>query len=1036
MRRGLLAVPLGFFLSLSMTVAEAREPYKIDGIDTTTYDSIKQEWESIPNYLQDAQCGGWDLSQSVAGKVATISGVLGHSGKWDGAILSGMATRTDEKKTNSDFQFPDQATGLVTDCWAGSDGSVHKPVWRDIAGNSDVPPTDPIQKIDVVFPYPVFQDPACRWRRMDENEKYFDTAPSIPLQPVSSYDPPPQYGEMQKPDDGIQIIGEPGDRQGIPNCMDFSNYLNTFQYRDCLQTEIVGASIVCLRWDSRYVCSNAPLSPQPTDNESPTSGLPNSFVCTGQQCRCQQDGGPLINRTSQCIKDQNGDPYYSYYRSYTATTQRDPVASDGPADNTLSDTKIPVACYGFYNEFDPQTHQTQPQDRRCVIKIDVSSMRDSQEGKGNYGDSTGVSKPEWESSKISDKDPLSKENQRQKKNDQLDLWYMKLGSSISFLNEDVFQKDKGGDLTNVYLDIDNLDSATQEGSWPVSRQGSEPHIAKSDQLRAFDDTGDKRIVVGWWQKQQTEVASALHPTVLRLLLPPGYAFGVDPSDPLINPSVENRTDLTIDQRSKRIEIQIGASEDLLGEVLGYVERSFLLHLNEEPIPLIVPMESPTELRATAQAWCSWYMKKNAASSCNGAPANVRDYIDKLEAYADQVENIRELRAQLASYAGRVMQLQQSLTKPISEWMKTNLESYQAFLKEQQTLTQGIEQQWREAQTAMSAFHDATNMPWCMNQRFETPISSLLDTWLPSRALSTNTSSDGRISADELPNLTVPRASDITIDLSGFTYMTGSLALPVLKPVQVRLDIETPSENTQDGPEHPLPNFPNMDAVTSAMEQSMKNLPNVVTNAALAPLPLPENQSGQTATILETMQQITNTVRSMNERYDKFWKSIGPLTLDPNAPAYDPTKECTSETIKNRKEHRQCCSFDDDVCQHVEMDLIERIQRIASRKLVFLKEDYASAGIERGAPDSCLPSDDVCLLLHGESAVPRYQWQIDGPKTMPDLSRDARKAVRDATLPTPIGSVAPATFPPYDASMGTIVPVYDVPRLIDLSPPKK
>ena len=37
-------------------------------------------------------------------------------------------------------------------------------------------------------------------------------------------------------------------------------------------------------------------------------------------------------------------------------------------------------------------------------------------------------------------------------------------------------------------------------------------------------------------------------------------------------------------------------------------------------------------------------------------------------YADRIEKVRELRAELAAYAGAVLQLQQDLTRPISDWV--------------------------------------------------------------------------------------------------------------------------------------------------------------------------------------------------------------------------------------------------------------------------------------------------------------------------------------------------------------------------------
>jgi hypothetical protein len=124
-----------------------------------------------------------------------------------------------------------------------------------------------------------------------------------------------------------------------------------------------------------------------------------------------------------------------------------------------------------------------------------------------------------------------------------------------------------------------------------------------------------------------------------------------------------------------------------------------------------------------------------------------------------------------------------------------------------------------------------------------------------------------------------------------------------------------------------------------------------------------------------------------------------------------------------KSKQECKGWDDDTCQHVEMDLMERFQRIGSRKLVMLKEDYASLGVKRRTPGLCQPMDQVCLLLHGERPNPAYIWQINPPKKIPDLGTLARSAVRDATLP------------PYDTDVKNLLPFFDVPKPIDLTPPK-
>ncbi len=1037
------AAVLSILTSLLTGTALARDPLKLDTDQPRDFATIQADQERIKSSIEETQCGGFNLQESVNGKIARVTGIPGRTGIWDGAKLSGMGAREDRNNdgnSDNDFQFPskdDGAIGLTTVCKAGQD-EIPKDVWRPGG-------THPGEVVltHIIFPHPNFEDPSCRWRVKVG-------APTTPLMPKEDYDPPLEYGET---------TDVPNDRQSPDTCDGFCSYLNSWQYMDCaldpdksiadggmLTEDPITHEIyrVCPgypdnpqdtsvplspNWEIRYLCSDQKVTDQAGACNPDPVDKANSNICEGNSCRCNarnEDPGNQGCMENPGLKDDHEAPvYYSYYRTYHATPERDPVPSDGPDDNTtlgirLNDTANKnVACYGFYNEFDPKFHQTKPEDRRCVINVDVSGMGDSQKGKGNTGRDTNMN----------DINPEAVDQQRTARGSH-DIWYMKLGWGFSLLNEDSFKNDYQNSLSAVFLDINNLDKATIKSSWPVDRVGEDfPHTAVSDRLRSFDDTGD-RFIATWWQKQQSEVSVLLHPPVVRLLLPPTYAFGVD-SGVLTNTSSSSSSASSRDtvmelnaKRSKSIEVQIDASEDMLGEALNSVQKSFLLHLEEEPIPVLVPMGSPTEFRAKAEAWCTWYIKKSGDRTCDNAPGPVKDLMKKLEDYADQIEHVRELRAELARYAGKVMTIQEDLTRPITDWMRENLTDYQEYLTSQKNMAKDVVENWRRAEQKMSDFENKTNLPWCMNQRYETPVFSFLDkahsddSWLPSRR------DNGKISTDDLPNLTVPRRKDVIIDFSGITYMTGSLTLPVLKPVQVKITIPSPS----DEPFAPLPDLPSIDRIHDALTDSLDNFPEVDATGTYDPLPLPPINQAEIDTVNDSIGRIIDTLNGMNDTYDAFWKSIGPLPGDTNP-------DTGVDGIKSMKEKKECKSWDDDTCQHVEMDLIERFQRIVSRKQVMLREDYDSAGFPRLLPNSCLPQDQACLLLHGEKAAPRFQWQITGPKTMPDITGDAKTEIRNATLPEPVGNIDRANFPPYDTDINSLLPFYDVPAPVELSPKK-
>ena len=83
------------------------------------------------------------------------------------------------------------------------------------------------------------------------------------------------------------------------------------------------------------------------------------------------------------------------------------------------------------------------------------------------------------------------------------------------------------------------------------------------------------------------------------------------------------------------------------------------------------MGSPTELRAIAESWCTWgigYTNRTITddqadsriNNCDGAPSEVLALMQKLELYAERIEDVRGLRGELAYYLSRVLQTQRDI----------------------------------------------------------------------------------------------------------------------------------------------------------------------------------------------------------------------------------------------------------------------------------------------------------------------------------------------------------------------------------------
>jgi hypothetical protein len=928
-----------------------------------SFDDVKTAIQQIPQELDKAKCGGW-ADESVGGKIATVNGVPGRQHVWNGSILSGMATRADSngnQNIDDDFSFPDATKGLMTACSAGK-SEIMKSVW---CGG------EPGSTCEKLFDHPYFEDPPCRWG----------------------------------------ADGKSADPNAPGTCSNFCRWVNTYTYTDCRPENVQPAldalgnftGWFCTNPEQRWICSddwvgnNANV--ESCDPAGPPTQWPNATSCQGDACRCPGPGA--------CVQSPFGIPYNSYFRQYEGEYSRNKVQA---APKDVASNTAPVACFGFYNEFDPKTRKTMLEDRRCVINIDVASMYDTQQGKGEYG----------QKSSLPDRNPNENANQRNggQFNAQGDLWYMKFSGGFSLLSEKTFKDVFDQDLTNVFLNIGALDKASMRATEQLDAKRP---LAKSNTVRAFDDTGERRTAAQWWQKQQSEMAGVLHPPIVRILMPAGWSFGVDTDDPFFKDKVKETSD-EFDRRNKRIEVQLDADEDVLGTALGYIERSLVLRVEEEPVPLIVPMGSPAEFRAKAEAWCTWYMEQYQKKNCDDAPDDVKKLMTRLEKYADTVDDVRKLRGELARYAGKLLQTQQEITRPIGTWIQANMNEYRRVLNEQEALRAGLGGKWRSVQDGMNRFETQTNLPWCMNQRFTAPVLSLLDDWLPARA------NGGSMTADNLPDLAAPPVEDIIIDFSTLAYIPRFVPLPVLQPVQIRLgDLPAPPDGKEYEKIPDFPDFPSAAAISDNIRKAADDLP-LLSEDVPSPPPIKFNVLGQQgiAQLEGKIGQIEVLLSVMDDRYKKFWKSIGPLK---------PGEVDSSEDLelKLQKEKLGCMDWDDKTCQHVEMDLVERFMRIGSRPLVMLNEDYDSRGPAKIFEGACLPGDDVCTPAHPESTGERHQWEILGPTSGNDRVDTIRRNIRNNSLPTPVGGISPANFPKYDTDIGDLLPVYDVPRAIDLSP---
>lgn len=922
--------------------------------DTIDSETGEEKPCDIPTDLMNAQCGGWNVGESVNGKIPLVEGLPGRRGDPFGNIPSGMARRDEESGLRADgLQYPDTAEGMGTVCDVGQN-TIEKIVWDFEAQGY----------ITVNCAHPYFEDPPCLWRRDGQTE------------------PPPHTP---------------------PKCSAFCGWLNEYTYENScnhLDCKPINIRLVCsgdppfcvlacvdqngnAAWQNRWLCSDEWIEIGPTIF-SPAQGN-----CVGDlrglENRCEDF--PWCRRPS--TNGGNGKPYRSFHRKYQAKYTRDAVP-DVPAD--VREKEARAACYGFYAEFDPKRKITDSPDKRCIIDIDVSELPETQKGKGQYG----------QNSDLPDDPPIIRNPDF---NEAEDVWYPNIGAGISFLNKILFEEELDRDLSQAILDAD---IAKMKAIYQIR---PERPFAITNLLRAFDDTvsnerGDERTVVQWWQKFETDAHKLFTPPVVRLFLPAAWSFGVDPLDPLFVGPREEQDEAAGDPRMEAIEVQLAAREDLLGQIAAYLERSLLLNIQEEPVPVVVPLGSPTEFRAIAQAWETWAEQRKIQYGEDEPPSEVRALIEKLEDYARKIENVRQLRAELPRYIGRLLEHQKAITLRIGEWVEGNLNAYKAFL-EQWRERRELQETWKELQQALVNFHDKTNTPWCKNDRFTTSIYSLLDPWLPGREA---------LTGDGLPGLSVPDEEDFVFDLSTMQITAGSAKLPVLKPTQIRLNIPLPPP-PENLPEHldrlSLPDLPDVPSIHELVETV---LPPVQEGGGplsmVSPPVIDLEPSRQALAIALGMMQ------GMSSTYDEFWKSLRP-NLELACEGWDRPP----------------------LCVHVETDLLERFTRIGARPAVLLREDFASRGQPRtpvvAGSDvyTCDQKDHACPSILPEKRFPRDGWQILFPET-DERNEEAflkgiRRAVRQSTLTEDAEHFQGDT--PYNVTPDKLYPVFGVPRSVSLPP---
>ncbi len=717
-----------------------------------------------------------------------------------------------------------------------------------------------------------------------------------------------------------------------------------------------------------------------------------------EQCR-------LTTRTSPV----NGSYYWSFFRRYLGSYMRPaPVLESGT--ETLSQ-EAEVFCFEFYNERDPKFQQTTLNDQRCIIDIDVSQLPVTNAGKGEYGEPRhgGPSQNSYDDIRPY---PEGDFNQAE------DLWFTSFGHAFSLLNGDLVK----WDLAQALL---SLDSALQAVAWQTDLTPLAEHL----RIRSFDHTGQYMTTTVWSNEQTSRAQKLFRPAELHVYLPGALDFGKSSAE-------SDEQDWSIapeERRGAPIVLQVDSGQSVIDAVVTLLQKVYSLKFREEPLTVVTPLGSPAEFRVLAEKWCTWWILRSGSTTCDGAPGEVQALMQRFDEYADSIEDLRMLRSQLSLELGGAISSESNILGPIIDWMEQNIALFQEYIDQRNELLTFVPE-WEQIEELQRSFGDTVMTPWCKNDRFLTPVYSLLDPWLYTRAdhgLPLAETAAGALPS--LPKFVVPTfPKDMVLDLSELHMPTageGGLPLPVLHVVQVKLNLEAfePPDYTQEEafvPEAP-PSFPPVSAVLGTLEAIASSVgsPDVVVASSPPTITFP---------VLPRLDEVQEALTAMapflaqrNLSYNAFWRSIGPLKPDLS----------DADETTDAKEAHWCERAGDKACKHVEADLRERFQLIGAPPAVLREEDLVRWTEPRHAPDTCKPWDEACNLLHPEDIRQRTGWQVVPPdeESGEPVYDAARAALRAPWLRVPLGERSPDDALPYDVSGPDLTPAFRTPEVIELSP---
>lgn len=506
------------------------------------------------------------------------------------------------------------------------------------------------------------------------------------------------------------------------------------------------------------------------------------------------------------------------------------------------------------------------------------------------------------------------------------------------------------------------------------KQRASRTVEKDGHVDGFSDD-DHRALPIFWEAQQKELLKMTVDPVTKLLMPARALTGLAPDDPIYQ-YIQG----TISRSDGTIEATLRSGDSDLENVLLSLSRMSIGPIQQVRIPVLMPLVTEQEITQSIFLWQQWKAEEAIVAPeqrrSSEAPA-VDALIAQLEQYRTRVRDIPKLHTALATYLQKLYEPQQEIRSAMASWYEANARelSTAATVSAQR---RELKKLWRETQNILLST-DQSQLLWCSNQRFSTPIPTLLD--LPSPWWGDRAPGEERNQAfvppkdEDLREIGYLQPKDREFDFSGMTFTREPIFVPTLWPVPVQVKLPVPPLHGSTVPS--IAELPSLPPLPDATVFDDLPLPTV-----FVPDPTtvgPQSTPTDLAPAIAALTKFKTRMQMMKEAYERFQKSFSDLP-DPEQDTANLTKII-----------------------HPESELLQRTERAFARWLPnrIVDADGRTKRLRderfRDGEDTCR-EDLICLFLPPEEkTIASFQWSV--PRSTSDAITALRDELRSSFLPT-------------------------------------